>query len=151
MYRIKVNSLTWPLVSTGGQRSSQRRSTSYSQRVNQPTSGEPPSIRHAVDQCTLLLLAPISSAAFDMSTSHRIKVLCLQVMKCSIDANGVLSDQVSSEAISATIRQQLNIDLAPQLISIPEPFTELGQRHAMLQMTLPDGNRPLLQIHLTEP
>jgi len=45
----------------------------------------------------------------------------------------------------------LNIDLAPQLISIPEPFTELGQCHAMLQMTLPDGSRPLLQIHLTEP
>lgn len=75
----------------------------------------------------------------------------MQVMKCSIDADGVLSDQVSSEAISAAIRQQLNIDLAPQLISIPEPFTELGQCHAMLQMTLPDGSRPLLQIHLTEP
>ena len=72
-------------------------------------------------------------------------------MKCSIDADGVLSGQVRSEAISAAIRQQLNIDLAPQLISIPEPFTELGQRHAMLQMTLPDGSRPLLQIHLTGP
>ncbi len=86
----------------------------------------------------------------DMSTSCRIKI-CLQVMKCSIDADGVLSSHVSSEAISAAIGQQLNIDLAPQLISIPEPFTELGQRHAMLQMTLPDGSRPLLQIHLTEP
>ena len=80
-----------------------------------------------------------------------LSLWCLQVIKCNTGAEGLLPDQVSSDAISAAIRQQLNIELAPQLISIPEPFTELGQRHAMLQMTLPDGSRPMLQIHLTEP
>ncbi|DBB12774.1 TPA: hypothetical protein ACH3X3_005545 [Trebouxia sp. C0006] len=96
---------------------------------------------------------PEGSAAASEDLQAILSMLTSQpvVMKCSIDADGVLSDQVSSEAISAAIRQQLNIDLAPQLISIPEPFTELGQHHAMLQITLPDGNRPLLQIHLTEP
>ncbi len=76
--------------------------------------------------------------------------MCLQVVKCNTNEAGALSDQISSDTIAAAIRQQLNIELAPQLISIPEPLTALGQSQAMLHMTLPDGSKPMLQIHVTE-
>lgn len=91
-------------------------------------------------------------AVLSMLTSQPV------VVKCSIDAAGKLSDQVSSDSIADAVRQQLNIELAPQLISMPEPFSAYGdgpemvmKSQAMLHMTMPDGSNPMLQIHVTEP
>ena len=71
-------------------------------------------------------------------------------MQCSSNADGGLVDQIGADHIAAAVQQQLQIELAPKLINIAEPFTALGQRQAVLHMTLPDGSKPILQVHLTD-
>ncbi|KAL3150553.1 hypothetical protein ABBQ32_000367 [Trebouxia sp. C0010 RCD-2024] len=72
-----------------------------------------------------------------------------QVMKCSANAAGELVESIGAEHIVAAVQQQLRIELAPQLINLSQPFTALGERKAVLHMTLPDGSKPAIQVHLT--
>lgn len=72
-----------------------------------------------------------------------------QVMKCSANAAGELVDQIGVEHVAAAVQQQLQIELAPQLINLSQPFTALGESLAALHMTLPDGSKPSIQVHLT--
>lgn len=71
-------------------------------------------------------------------------------MKCSADASGELVESIGVEHLVTAVQQQLRIELAPQLINMSEPFTALGQRKAVLHMTLPDGSKPAIQVHLTD-
>lgn len=73
-----------------------------------------------------------------------------QVMQCKSNAEGGLADQIGADHIAAAVQQQLQIELAPQLINIAEPFKALGQCQAGLHMTFPDGSKPILQIQLTD-
>lgn len=72
----------------------------------------------------------------------------LQVIKSSSDAE--LGSVVTTDAIAAAIRQQLSIELAPQLISLPEPITGIGDYSAILRVTLADGSKPVLKLHLSQ-
>ena len=75
---------------------------------------------------------------------------CAQVIECTADASGGITDSIDSNRVAAAVRSQLQVDLAPQLISIPEPYQHLGQQRAELLMVLPSGERPALQVVLTE-
>ena len=73
----------------------------------------------------------------------------MQVVKCSANTAGELLEQIGVEHVVFAVRQQLQIELAPQLINMPQPFTTLGESLAALHMTLPDGSKPSIQVHLT--
>lgn len=73
----------------------------------------------------------------------------MQVLKCNVDAAGELVEHIGVEHVASAVRQQLQIELAPQLINMSQPFTSLGERLAALHMTLPDGSKPSIQVHLT--
>ena len=70
-------------------------------------------------------------------------------MTCSANEAGELVEQIGVEHVASAVRQQLQIELAPQLINMPQPFTTLGASLAALHMTLPDGSKPSIQVHLT--
>ena len=72
----------------------------------------------------------------------------MQVVKCSANAAGELIEQIGVEHVATAVRQQLQIELAPQLINMPQPFSTVGEGHAALHMTLPDGSKPSIQVHL---
>ena len=59
-----------------------------------------------------------------------------------------LLEPVGPDQIAAAVREKFLIQLAPQLIDVPEPFTSFGQRDVTLRMTLPDGSKPILVVQL---
>lgn len=73
----------------------------------------------------------------------------IQVIKCNTEASGAITDKIDVNEIASAVRSQLQVDLAPQLINILEPYKQLGQQTAELRMILPNGERPALQILLT--
>lgn len=72
----------------------------------------------------------------------------VQVVKCSVNTAGELVEQIGVEHVASAVRQQLQIELAPQLVNMPQPFTTVGESQAVLHMTLPDGSKPSIQVHL---
>ena len=57
-------------------------------------------------------------------------------------------DTATIDAIIAAVRQQMNIELAPQLVNVASPITAIGEHEARLNMTLADGSKPVLKINL---
>lgn len=57
-------------------------------------------------------------------------------------------DTATIDAIIAAVRQQMNIELAPQLVNVTSPITAIGEHEAVLNMTLADGSKPVLKINL---
>ena len=76
-------------------------------------------------------------------------MVSFQVIKCNVDASGSVTDTINNDKIAAAVRSQLQVELAPQLVSIAESYRHLGQHTAELRMILPNGERPALQIRLT--
>ena len=76
--------------------------------------------------------------------------MCVQVIKCSVNTAGELGESIGVEHIVAAVQQQLRIELAPQLVNLSQPFTALGEQKAVLHMTLPDGSKPTIQVHVTD-
>lgn len=74
----------------------------------------------------------------------------MQDVQCKASPDGGLLDQIGADEIAVAVKQQLRIELAPQLIQMSQPFTALGQQQAELRVSLPDGSKPTLQVNLTQ-
>lgn len=70
-------------------------------------------------------------------------------MKCGANAAGELKEPIGVKHVTSAVRQQLEIELAPELLNMSQPFTTLGDGLAALHMTLPDGSKPSIQVRLT--
>ena len=68
----------------------------------------------------------------------------LQVIQKSSEVDE--GDTATIDAIIAAVRQQMNIELAPQLVNVTSPITAIGEHEVVLNMTLADGSKPVLKI-----
>ena len=76
--------------------------------------------------------------------------MSMQVVERSTDEDGAVSEPVGTQHIVAAVQQQLRIELAPQLLNMAEPLMTLGPFQTPLHITLADGSKPTLQIHVSD-